>query len=46
MAIIDFGGNKEKVVTRKEFTLTKARKVLKQEQWLSLAMVYRVLHKH
>ncbi len=31
MAIINFGGNKEKVVTRKEFTLTKARKVLKKE---------------
>jgi ketol-acid reductoisomerase len=31
MAIIDFGGKKEKVVTRKEFTLTKARKVLKKE---------------
>ena len=31
MAIIDFGGIKEKVVTRKEFTLAKARKVLKNE---------------
>jgi ketol-acid reductoisomerase len=31
MAIIDFGGTKEKVVTRKEFTLAKARKVLKGE---------------
>jgi ketol-acid reductoisomerase len=31
MAIIDFGGVKEKVVTRKEFTLAKARKVLKKE---------------
>jgi ketol-acid reductoisomerase len=31
MAIIDFGGVKEKVVTRKEFSLEKARKVLKKE---------------
>ncbi|MBL8026528.1 MAG: ketol-acid reductoisomerase [Fibrobacteres bacterium] len=31
MAIIDFGGKKEKVVTRKEFSLDKARKVLKNE---------------
>jgi ketol-acid reductoisomerase len=31
MAIIDFGGEKEKVVTRKEFSLAKARKVLKKE---------------
>ena len=31
MAVIDFGGVKEKVVTRKEFPLTKARKVLKNE---------------
>jgi ketol-acid reductoisomerase len=31
MAIIDFGGTKEKVVTRKEFSLAKARKVLKNE---------------
>jgi ketol-acid reductoisomerase len=31
MAVIDFGGVKEKVVTRKEFTLAKARKVLKKE---------------
>jgi ketol-acid reductoisomerase len=31
MAIIDFGGTKEKVVTRKEFTLAKARKVLRNE---------------
>ncbi|MFH1602286.1 MAG: ketol-acid reductoisomerase, partial [Pseudomonadota bacterium] len=31
MAIIDFGGTKEKVVTRKEFPLAKARKVLKKE---------------
>jgi ketol-acid reductoisomerase len=31
MAIIDFGGTKEKVVTRKEFSLDKARKVLKNE---------------
>jgi ketol-acid reductoisomerase len=31
MAIIDFGGKKETVVTRKEFTLDKARKVLKNE---------------
>jgi ketol-acid reductoisomerase len=31
MAIIDFGGVKEKVVTRKEFSLDKARKVLKNE---------------
>jgi ketol-acid reductoisomerase len=31
MALIDFGGEKEKVVTRKEFTLAKARKVLKKE---------------
>jgi ketol-acid reductoisomerase len=31
MAIIDFGGSKEKVVTRKEFSLAKARKVLKNE---------------
>ena len=31
MAIIDFGGKKEKIVTRKEFPLVKARKVLKNE---------------
>jgi ketol-acid reductoisomerase len=31
MAIIDFGGEKEKVVTRKEFTLAKARRALKNE---------------
>jgi ketol-acid reductoisomerase len=31
MAIIDFGGTREKVVTRKEFPMAKARKVLKHE---------------
>jgi ketol-acid reductoisomerase len=31
MALIDFGGVKEKVVTRKEFSLERARKVLKKE---------------
>ena len=31
MAIINFGGTKEKVVTRKEFPMAKARKVLKNE---------------
>ena len=31
MALIDFGGEKERVVTRKEFPLEKARKVLKGE---------------
>jgi len=31
MAVIDFGGVREKVVTRKEFSLEKARKVLKNE---------------
>jgi ketol-acid reductoisomerase len=31
MAIIDFGGVKEEVVTRKEFSLANARKVLKNE---------------
>jgi ketol-acid reductoisomerase len=31
MAIIDFGGKKEEVVTRKEFPLAKARKVLAKE---------------
>jgi ketol-acid reductoisomerase len=31
MAIIDFGGVKERVVTRTEFPLTKARRVLKHE---------------
>jgi ketol-acid reductoisomerase len=31
MALIDFGGTKENVVMRKEFPLTKARKVLKKE---------------
>jgi ketol-acid reductoisomerase len=31
MAIIDFGGVKETVVTRKEFSLAKARKTLKKE---------------
>ena len=31
MAIIDFGGVKEKVVTREEFPLAKARQVLKNE---------------
>ncbi|MBU1695197.1 MAG: ketol-acid reductoisomerase [Verrucomicrobia bacterium] len=31
MAVINFGGVKEKVVTRKEFPLAKARKVLKKE---------------
>ena len=31
MAVIDFGGVREKVVMRKEFSLARARKVLKQE---------------
>ncbi len=31
MAVINFGGEKEKVVTRKEFTLARARKVLAKE---------------
>src|SRR5436305_6863373 len=31
MAIIDFGGSKEEVVTRKEFPMTKARQALKKE---------------
>jgi ketol-acid reductoisomerase len=31
MAVIDFGGVKEDIVTRKEFTLAKARRVLKKE---------------
>lgn len=31
MALIDFGGTKETVVTRKEFPMSKARKVLKNE---------------
>jgi len=31
MAVIDFGGVKETVVTRKEFSLARARKVLKKE---------------
>src|SRR5438874_13659176 len=31
MAIINFGGVKEKVVTRKEFSMAKARQVLKDE---------------
>lgn len=31
MAVIDFGGVKEKVVTREEFPMNKARKVLKNE---------------
>jgi ketol-acid reductoisomerase len=31
MAVIDFGGVKETVVTRKEFSLEKARKILKKE---------------
>jgi len=31
MALIDFGGVKEKVVTRKEFPMAKARKILKNE---------------
>ena len=31
MAIIDFGGTKEEVVTREEFPLKKAREVLKNE---------------
>src|SRR5512145_684215 len=31
MALIDFGGTKEQVVTRKEFPMTRARKVLKKE---------------
>jgi ketol-acid reductoisomerase len=31
MAVIDFGGVKEEVVTRKEFSLAKARQVLKNE---------------
>ena len=31
MALIDFGGKKERVVTRNEFTLAKARNVLKNE---------------
>jgi len=31
MALIDFGGVKEEVVTRKEFSMAKARRVLKKE---------------
>lgn len=31
MAIIDFGGHKERIITRKEFPLAKARKVLAKE---------------
>ncbi len=31
MALIDFGGTKEEVVTRKEFSLARAKKVLKKE---------------
>jgi ketol-acid reductoisomerase len=31
MAIIDFGGTKEEVITRKEFPMSRARKVLKNE---------------
>lgn len=31
MALIDFGGTKEEVVTRKEFPMARARKVLKNE---------------
>ena len=31
MALIDFGGVKEEVITRKEFTMAKARRVLKNE---------------
>src|ERR1044071_9634772 len=31
MAIIDFGGTKEEVVTRKEFPMSKARQILKNE---------------
>jgi ketol-acid reductoisomerase len=31
MALIDFGGTKEQVVTRKEFPMAKARKLLKNE---------------
>ena len=31
MAIIDFGGVREEVITRKEFPMTRARKVLKHE---------------
>lgn len=31
MAVINFGGTKEKVVTRKEFPLEKAKKILKRE---------------
>ena len=31
MAYIDFGGVKEEVITRREFPMTKARRVLKNE---------------
>ena len=31
MATIDFGGSKETVITRKEFSMARARKVLKNE---------------
>jgi len=31
MAVIDFGGTKEKVVKRQEFSLSKARRILKKE---------------
>src|SRR5215475_351902 len=31
MALIDFGGTKEQVVTRKEFSMSKARQALKKE---------------
>ncbi len=31
MGVIDFGGTKERIVTRKEFSMARARKVLKKE---------------
>jgi hypothetical protein len=45
MAIIDFGGTKEEVVTRKEFPMAKARQILKKRQSRSLAMACKAQRK-
>ncbi len=45
MAELNFGGVVETVVTSKEFSLEKAREVLKDEQLQSLVMVFRDLVK-
>ena len=46
MAIMNFGGFKEDVVTRDEFSLKKARTVLKDEVIAVVGTAYRGRHSH